>query len=218
MITFPDVSIVFTFQRITPLDNMQTALPLPTAMIAVLLLLLATHARRLPVGIARTQDRPTIRVTLTLCAQLIFLWGEGLKSKVWSLQEATMSSRWPAMVRMEHPMVLLGHTMEDMKSMDSKVPGRGERRVDLWLGASLRQSFIYVVLSLSLSFKQLRSRREPAAAAAAAAATWIQQRRWRSLWSLNPGQAPNKWTREPSVHAMNIRYFFFSVSIHCNVL
>ena len=62
-----------------------------------------------------------------------------------------MSSRWPAMVRMEHPMVLLGHTMEDMKSMDSKVPGRGEGRVDLWLGASLRQSFIYVVLSLSLS-------------------------------------------------------------------
>ena len=48
-------------------------------------------------------------------------------------------------------MVLLGHTMEDMKSMDSKVPGRGEGRVDLWLGASLRQSFIYVVLSLSLS-------------------------------------------------------------------
>ena len=68
MITFPDVSVVFTFQRITPLDNMQTALPLPTAMIAVLLLL-ATRARRLPVGIARIQDRPTIRVTLTVCAR-----------------------------------------------------------------------------------------------------------------------------------------------------
>ena len=60
-----------------------------------------------------------------------------------------MSSRWLAMVRMEHPMVLLGHTMEDMTSMDSKLPGRGEGHVDLWLGASLHQSFIYVDLSLS---------------------------------------------------------------------
>ena len=64
-------------------------------------------------------------------------------------QEATLPSRWPAMVRMEHPMVLLGHTMEDMTSMDSKLLGKGEGRVDLWLGASLHQSFIYVDLSLS---------------------------------------------------------------------
>ena len=67
MITFPDVSVVFTFQQITPLDSMQPPLQLPTAMIAVLLL--ATRARRPPVEIARIQDLPTIRVTLTVCAR-----------------------------------------------------------------------------------------------------------------------------------------------------